>query len=83
MSEQSRGFVRNERFGSGQVIRGTNREASRKWRKVCGALDVAAVLVQPGFCTKCGRVCCNCIDCQRLKGKGLCGGCSGVEGIRS
>jgi hypothetical protein len=28
------GFVRNERFGSGQVVPGTNRQTSRKWRKI-------------------------------------------------
>jgi hypothetical protein len=33
-SECTRGFVRDERFGSGQVIKGTNRAVSRKWRGV-------------------------------------------------
>lgn len=27
------GFVRDSRFGSGQVIKGTNRATSRKWRQ--------------------------------------------------
>ncbi len=29
-----RGFVRDARFGSDQVIKGTNRNTSRKWRKL-------------------------------------------------
>lgn len=28
----ARGFVRDSRFGDGQVIKGTNRNTSRKWR---------------------------------------------------
>ena len=32
--ECGRGWVRDERFGSGQVIKGTNRNVSRKWREV-------------------------------------------------
>lgn len=83
MSEQSRGFVRNSRFGSGQVIPGTNRATTRKWREVCGALDLARVLVQQEFCSRCGAVCCNCIDCRGTKGVGLCGKCSGKEGVKS
>jgi len=33
-AERSRGFVRDSRFGDGLVIKGTNRSASRKWRKL-------------------------------------------------
>jgi hypothetical protein len=29
-----RGWVRDARFGSGQVIKGTNRATTRKWRRV-------------------------------------------------
>jgi len=29
-----RGFVRDARFGSGQVIKGTRREVTRKWRRL-------------------------------------------------
>lgn len=33
----TRGFVRDPRFGGGQVIKGTNRATTKKWRRVCGA----------------------------------------------
>lgn len=33
-----RGFVSDSRFGSGQVIKRTNRDVSRKWRRVGGTL---------------------------------------------
>ena len=38
-SECGRGFVSDARFGSGQVIKRTNRDSSRKWRKVEGGVD--------------------------------------------
>lgn len=31
-----RGFISNSRFGSGQVIERTNRETTRKWRRLAG-----------------------------------------------
>jgi hypothetical protein len=33
-SECSRGFVRDSRFGSGVVIKGTNRKTTRHWRSL-------------------------------------------------
>lgn len=38
-----RGFVRDSRFGPGQVIKGTNRAVSRKWRKLDSSKPRGAV----------------------------------------
>lgn len=39
----ARGFVRDSRFGPGQVIKGTNRANTRKWRRVCGAPGAVSI----------------------------------------
>jgi hypothetical protein len=33
-SECGRGFIRDDRFGIGRVIKGTNRGRSRQWRRL-------------------------------------------------
>lgn len=72
------GFVRDSRFGPGQVIPGTNRETSKKWRKL-GIPDVTRGYVQAGACIQCGTTTCVCIHCFALR-KGKCPGCAQIPG---
>lgn len=80
MSSQAQGFVRNERFGSGRVIAGTNREVSRKWRAL-GVPEVRAALVTPGACPSCGVMTCRCGECTRFFGA-ACVHCAGMPGVK-
>lgn len=82
MSSLSRGFVRDSRFGEGAVIKGTNRETSRKWRAL-GVPDAPKKLVEPGQCEKCQRTCCLCEKCVAHRGGKVCPECSGISGVRS
>ena len=77
---QARGFVRDSRFGSGQVIKGANRATVRKWRAL-GMPEVKAELVKPGTCEACGAVRCACSSCTALMG-GKCPECAGIPEVK-
>lgn len=84
MSSQGRGFVRDSRFGSGQVISGTNRDTTRKWRELGDPFKaLRKEFTALALCSKCGQPCCNCPDCISTKGDGLCGDCANIPGVRS
>lgn len=80
MSALDRGFVRDSRFGDGPVIKGTNRETSRKWRAL-GIPDVTRSLVKPGICIECGAACCFCVHCLAHRGE-RCAGCARIPGVK-
>lgn len=82
MSHLSQGFVRDSRFGSGWVIKGTNRETTRKWRKL-GVPDAPGGFAKGGVCTKCGKLCCVCERCVAFKGGEVCAECSGIPGVKT
>ena len=81
MSSLARGFVRDSRFGNGQVIKGTNRETTRKWRAL-GVPTVARQLVKPGNCSKCGSECCLCLNCIAVMKGAFCPTCAKIPGFR-
>lgn len=81
MSTQGRGFVRDSRFGSGQVIKGTNRATVRKWLAL-GMPETKAEFVKPGTCEGCGAPRCACSWCTKLMG-GKCPGCAGIPGVKA
>lgn len=83
MSNQARGFIRNERFGSGQVIPGTNREVTRKWVAALGFMSEqfsGPRFVVEKFC-QCGKTCCGCVWCTKLM-NGKCAECAGISGVK-
>jgi hypothetical protein len=70
VSARARGFIRNERFGAGQVIPGRNCDTLRKWRDL--GVKEAAGFAEPSTCAVCDAAICNCRWCVAFKGDRRC-----------